>query len=56
MEMARPRHSDRMHLNEAYFGEFTFPGQGPAISQAQFLYYRGRTAEDITHILPIDHF
>ncbi|MED6156257.1 hypothetical protein PIB30_012818, partial [Stylosanthes scabra] len=36
---ARPCHDGRTHLNEGYFGDFTFPGQGPSISQAQFDLY-----------------
>ncbi|MED6169272.1 hypothetical protein PIB30_019915, partial [Stylosanthes scabra] len=45
MEVARPRGGGRTHLNEGYFGDFTFPGQGPSISQAQFDLYGGGTAE-----------
>ncbi|MED6171171.1 hypothetical protein PIB30_038253 [Stylosanthes scabra] len=32
-------------LNEGYFGDFTFPGQGPSIFQPQFDLYGGGTAE-----------
>ncbi|MED6139961.1 hypothetical protein PIB30_088690 [Stylosanthes scabra] len=32
-------------LNEGYFWDFTFPGQDPSISQAQFDLYGGGTAE-----------
>ncbi|MED6139751.1 hypothetical protein PIB30_086901 [Stylosanthes scabra] len=56
VEVARSRHSVRKHLNEGYFGDFTFSDQGPAISQAQFDTYRGRTAEDTTSILPFHQF
>ncbi|MED6219761.1 hypothetical protein PIB30_038690 [Stylosanthes scabra] len=34
-------------LNEGYFGNFTFPGQGPSISQAQFDLYGGE--EQLKH-------
>ncbi|MED6205964.1 hypothetical protein PIB30_022568 [Stylosanthes scabra] len=46
VEVTRPRDGSRTHLNEGYFGDFTFPGQGPSISQALFdLYWGGGTAE-----------
>ncbi|MED6109633.1 hypothetical protein PIB30_035416 [Stylosanthes scabra] len=45
MELARPRGDGRTHLNEGYFWDFTFPGHGPSISQAQFDLYGGGTAE-----------
>ncbi|MED6182690.1 hypothetical protein PIB30_031012 [Stylosanthes scabra] len=45
MEVARPRNGGRTHLNEGYFWDFTFPGQRPSISQAQFDLYGGGTAE-----------
>ncbi|MED6207717.1 hypothetical protein PIB30_038274 [Stylosanthes scabra] len=45
MEVARPRVGGRTHSNEVYFGDFTFPGQGPSISQAQFDLFGGGTAE-----------
>ncbi|MED6176328.1 hypothetical protein PIB30_087111 [Stylosanthes scabra] len=32
-DIARLRGDGRTHLNEGYFGDFTFPGQGPSISQ-----------------------
>ncbi|MED6172350.1 hypothetical protein PIB30_049264 [Stylosanthes scabra] len=44
-DLARPRGDGRTHLNEGYFGDFTFPGHGPSISQAQFDLYGGGTAE-----------
>ncbi|MED6209650.1 hypothetical protein PIB30_056783 [Stylosanthes scabra] len=43
--VVRPRGDDRTHLNEGYFGDFTFPGHVPSISQAQFDLYGGGTAE-----------
>ncbi|MED6173085.1 hypothetical protein PIB30_055984 [Stylosanthes scabra] len=43
--VARPRGDVRTHLNEVYFGDFTFPSHGPSISQAQFDLYGGGTAE-----------
>ncbi|MED6123156.1 hypothetical protein PIB30_046597 [Stylosanthes scabra] len=45
MEVVRLRGGNITHLNEGYFGDFTFPGQGPSISQAQFDLYGGGTAE-----------
>ncbi|MED6125565.1 hypothetical protein PIB30_069668 [Stylosanthes scabra] len=45
MGVARPRGDGRTHLNECYFGNFTFPSHGPSISQAQFDLYGGRIAE-----------
>ncbi|MED6139005.1 hypothetical protein PIB30_079817, partial [Stylosanthes scabra] len=45
MGVARSRGVGRTHLNEGYFGDFTFPGHGPSISQAQFDLYGGGTAE-----------
>ncbi|MED6202078.1 hypothetical protein PIB30_101774, partial [Stylosanthes scabra] len=45
MEIVRSRGDGRTHLNEGYFGDFTFPGHGPSISQAQFNLYGGGTAE-----------
>ncbi|MED6126000.1 hypothetical protein PIB30_074094 [Stylosanthes scabra] len=45
MGVARPRSDGRTHLNEGYFGDFTFPGHGPSISHAQFDLYGGGTAE-----------
>ncbi|MED6219241.1 hypothetical protein PIB30_033947 [Stylosanthes scabra] len=45
MEVARPRGDSRTHLNEGYFGDFTFPGLCPSISQAQFDLYGGGIAE-----------
>ncbi|MED6182579.1 hypothetical protein PIB30_029828 [Stylosanthes scabra] len=45
IEVARPRGDGKIHLNEGYFGDFTFPGHGPSISQAQFDLYGGGTAE-----------
>ncbi|MED6108113.1 hypothetical protein PIB30_020383 [Stylosanthes scabra] len=44
-DVARLRGDDRTHLNEGYFGYFTFPSHGPFISQAQFDLYGGETAE-----------
>ncbi|MED6172036.1 hypothetical protein PIB30_046424 [Stylosanthes scabra] len=44
-DLTRPRGDDRIHLNEGYFGDFTFPGHGSSISQAQFDLYGGGTAE-----------
>ncbi|MED6186815.1 hypothetical protein PIB30_070340 [Stylosanthes scabra] len=44
-DLTRPRDDDRTHLNEGYFGNFTFPGHGPSISQAQFDLYGGGTTE-----------
>ncbi|MED6159400.1 hypothetical protein PIB30_042025 [Stylosanthes scabra] len=45
MEVARLRGGGRTHLNEGYFGDFTFSGQCPSISQAQFDLYGGGTVE-----------
>ncbi|MED6175659.1 hypothetical protein PIB30_080518 [Stylosanthes scabra] len=56
MEVAHPRGDSRIHLNEGYFGDFTFPGQGPSISQAQFDLYGGGTAETQQHILSFHQF
>ncbi|MED6210992.1 hypothetical protein PIB30_069386 [Stylosanthes scabra] len=56
MKVARPRGNDRTHLNEGYFGDFTFPGQGLSISQAQFDLYGGGTAETQQHILSFHQF
>ncbi|MED6160908.1 hypothetical protein PIB30_055647 [Stylosanthes scabra] len=51
-DLARPRNGvgaparqRQIHLNEGYFGDFTFPGHGPSIFQAQFDLYGGGTAE-----------
>ncbi|MED6110141.1 hypothetical protein PIB30_040199 [Stylosanthes scabra] len=44
-DLARPRGDARTHLNEGYFGDFTFLGHGPSISQAQFDLYEGGIAE-----------
>ncbi|MED6120660.1 hypothetical protein PIB30_022944 [Stylosanthes scabra] len=44
-DLERPRVDGRTHLNEGYFVDFTFPGHGPSISQAQFDLYGGGTAE-----------
>ncbi|MED6186693.1 hypothetical protein PIB30_069220, partial [Stylosanthes scabra] len=45
-DLARPRDGDgapvrrwQIHLNEGYFGDFTFSGHGPSIFQAQFDLY-----------------
>ncbi|MED6163612.1 hypothetical protein PIB30_081663 [Stylosanthes scabra] len=50
--LAHPRDGDgasarrrQIHLNEGYFGDFTFPGHGPSIFQAQFDLYEGGTVE-----------
>ncbi|MED6109557.1 hypothetical protein PIB30_034867 [Stylosanthes scabra] len=40
-----PCGDDRIHLNEGYFEDFTFPGHGPSISQAQLNLYGGGTVE-----------
>ncbi|MED6108174.1 hypothetical protein PIB30_021122 [Stylosanthes scabra] len=45
MGVARPRGDGRTHLNEGYFGDFTFPGHDPSISQAQLDLYGGGIAE-----------
>ncbi|MED6160595.1 hypothetical protein PIB30_052860, partial [Stylosanthes scabra] len=45
MEVARPCGDGKTHLNEGYFGDFTFSGQAPSISQAQFDLYGGGIAE-----------
>ncbi|MED6168493.1 hypothetical protein PIB30_012222 [Stylosanthes scabra] len=45
MGVARPRDDGGTHLKEGYFGDFTFLGHGPSISQAQFDLYGGGTAE-----------
>ncbi|MED6114548.1 hypothetical protein PIB30_081325 [Stylosanthes scabra] len=45
IRVARSRGDGRTHLNEGYFGDFTFPGHDPSISQAQFDLYGGGTAE-----------
>ncbi|MED6166586.1 hypothetical protein PIB30_110757, partial [Stylosanthes scabra] len=36
-----PARRQQNSLNEGYFGDFTFSGQGPSISQAQFDLYVG---------------
>ncbi|MED6197412.1 hypothetical protein PIB30_056294 [Stylosanthes scabra] len=51
MGVARPHGDGRTHLNEGYFGDFTFPGHGPSISQAQFDLYGGGTADAQQHSL-----
>ncbi|MED6208139.1 hypothetical protein PIB30_042403 [Stylosanthes scabra] len=50
-DLARPRdwggapaRRRQIHLNEGYFGDFTFPGHDPSIFQAQFDLYGGGTA------------
>ncbi|MED6218695.1 hypothetical protein PIB30_028781 [Stylosanthes scabra] len=45
MGVARSRGDGITHLNEGYFGDFTFPGHDPSISQAQFDLYGGGTAK-----------
>ncbi|MED6175428.1 hypothetical protein PIB30_078226, partial [Stylosanthes scabra] len=48
---ARPRGDGRTHLNEGYFGNFTFPGHGPSISQPQFDLYGEEQLKHNTHSL-----
>ncbi|MED6210350.1 hypothetical protein PIB30_063295 [Stylosanthes scabra] len=43
--ISAPAWRRQISLNEVYFGEFTFPGLGPSIAQAQFDLYGGGTAE-----------
>ncbi|MED6210941.1 hypothetical protein PIB30_068877 [Stylosanthes scabra] len=40
-----PARRQQISLNESYFGEFTFPGLGLSIGQAQLDLYGGGTAE-----------
>ncbi|MED6180453.1 hypothetical protein PIB30_010382 [Stylosanthes scabra] len=50
-DTARPRDSSRTHLNEGYFGDFTFPDQSPSLSQAQFDLYGGEQLKHNKHSL-----